>query len=94
MIPRALKLIVNDHDGTVMLFDLGADPGELRNLVPEKADRTAALRDVLTEFTKTKRVGQEQPVEVPLDEELLEQLEPPRRVDLEPIPPAPHPPAK
>ena len=38
------KLVEWFEDGTTELFDLGADPGESRNLAPEQPGRTAALQ--------------------------------------------------
>jgi choline-sulfatase len=68
------KLIVSDKDGSEQLFDLRADPGETVNVAGERAEVTSALRERLGEFSAAASASG-QPVEVPLDEELFEQLE-------------------
>lgn len=71
------KLIENDRDDTIELYDLEADPREQRDLASEEPEVAAELRARLDEFQRTSLPveGAHGRVEVPLDRELLEHLE-------------------
>lgn len=69
-----LRLIVEDcvEDG-VTLFDLGADPGETRNLAPDRPEQVAALRaEIDAHFTAA--TGETRATEMALDQAQIERL--------------------
>jgi arylsulfatase A-like enzyme len=65
--PGAEKLIEHFEDGRIELFDLDADPGERRNLAPERRQRVATLRDRLAAWRGSVAAAMPEPNPHPVD---------------------------
>ncbi|HVH07939.1 MAG TPA: hypothetical protein VNE71_18245, partial [Myxococcota bacterium] len=68
------RLILDLCTGRAELFDLGADPKELRDLAKDQPEKLAELRAVLEKELADDRAAQAAAAEVPVDAMRLEQL--------------------